>query len=126
MKRGHDRSLDLPLVYDSHDDDAPERFARIAQRVLRLVGTPHGEGPGYELDTRLRPSGENGLLVASLEAFARYQAEGAEAWEHQALVKARVCAGDRQLGARVIEVACAAANSVNSLRRSECTTSAYE
>lgn len=106
---GYGSDLDLLFVYESVDDDAPERFARIAQRVLRLVGTPHGEGPGYDLDTRLRPSGKSGLLVVSLEAFARYQGEGAEAWEHQALVKARVCAGDRQLGARVIEVASAAA-----------------
>ena len=106
---GYGSDLDLLFVYEAADDDAPERFARIAQRVLRLVGAPHGEGTGYELDTRLRPSGSNGLLVVSLEAFARYQGERAEAWEHQALVKARACAGDPQLGARVIEVARAAA-----------------
>jgi glutamate-ammonia-ligase adenylyltransferase len=47
--------------------------------------------------------------VVSLDAFARYHSAHAEAWEHQALLKARVCAGDRQLGARVIEVAAAAA-----------------
>jgi glutamate-ammonia-ligase adenylyltransferase len=97
--------LDLLFVYESSDEDAPERFARIAQRVLRLVGAPHDAGPGYELDTRLRPSGSHGLLVVSLEAFERYQAEQAESWEHQALVKARACAGDRDLGARVIGVA---------------------
>jgi glutamate-ammonia-ligase adenylyltransferase len=106
---GYGSDLDLLFVYESAADDAPDRFARIAQRVLRLVGAPHGEGPGYELDTRLRPSGSNGLLVASLEAFARYQNERAEAWEHQALIKARACAGDPELGARVIDVACAAA-----------------
>ncbi|HXN31636.1 MAG TPA: bifunctional [glutamate--ammonia ligase]-adenylyl-L-tyrosine phosphorylase/[glutamate--ammonia-ligase] adenylyltransferase, partial [Polyangiaceae bacterium] len=106
---GYGSDLDLLFVYEAADDDAPERFARIAQRVLRLVGAPHGEGTGYELDTRLRPSGSNGLLVVSLEAFTRYQGERAEAWEHQALVKARACAGDPQLGARVIEVARAAA-----------------
>ncbi len=99
----------LLFVYESADEDAAERFARIAQRVLRLVGMPHGEGPGYDLDTRLRPSGKSGLLVVSLEAFAHYQSQCAEPWEHQALVKARACAGDAHLGARVIEVACAAA-----------------
>jgi [glutamine synthetase] adenylyltransferase / [glutamine synthetase]-adenylyl-L-tyrosine phosphorylase len=106
---GYGSDLDLLFIYESADDDAPERYARIAQRVLRLVGAPHGEGAGYELDTRLRPSGNHGLLVVSLEAFARHQAEQAEAWEHQALVKARACAGDARLGARVIGVACAAA-----------------
>ena len=106
---GYGSDLDLLFVHEADDDEAPERFARIAQRVLRLVGAPHGEGPGYELDTRLRPSGSNGLLVVSLEAFARYQSERAEAWEHQALLKARACAGDPQLGARVIEAASSAA-----------------
>ncbi|MBV9945558.1 MAG: bifunctional [glutamate--ammonia ligase]-adenylyl-L-tyrosine phosphorylase/[glutamate--ammonia-ligase] adenylyltransferase, partial [Myxococcales bacterium] len=106
---GYGSDLDLIFVYESEDDDAPERFARIAQRVLRLVGTPHDAGQGYELDTRLRPSGSQGLLVVSLEAFARYQAQQAERWEHQALVKARACAGDLALGARVIAVATEAA-----------------
>jgi glutamate-ammonia-ligase adenylyltransferase len=106
---GYGSDLDVFFVYHSSDDDAPERFARIAQRVLRLVGAPHDEGSGYELDTRLRPSGSDGLLVVSREAFARYQAEQAETWEHQALVKARACAGDAELGAHVIGVAHAAA-----------------
>jgi len=106
---GYGSDLDLFFVYEAVEDDAPERFARAAQRVLRLVGAPHGEGTGYELDTRLRPSGSQGLLVVSLEAFARYHDGRAEAWERQALVKARVCAGDPELGARVIGVAHSAA-----------------
>jgi glutamate-ammonia-ligase adenylyltransferase len=106
---GYGSDLDLFFVYDAPDEDAPDRLARVAQRVLRLVGTPHDEGPGYELDTRLRPSGSQGLLVVSLEAFTRYQAERAESWERQALVKARPCAGDPELGARVLAVAHAAA-----------------
>jgi glutamate-ammonia-ligase adenylyltransferase len=106
---GYGSDLDLFFVYESADEDAPELFARVAQRVLRLVGTPHPEGAGYELDTRLRPSGSQGLLVVSLEAFARYQAERAESWERQALVRARACAGDTELGARVAAVAASAA-----------------
>jgi glutamate-ammonia-ligase adenylyltransferase len=106
---GYGSDLDVLFVYEDADEEAGERFARIAQRVLRLLGTPHGEGPGYELDTRLRPSGSHGLLVVSLEAFARYQAEQAEGWERQALVKARACAGDVELGARVVAVAQVAA-----------------
>ncbi len=98
-------------MFDAPPDveDAQELYARTAQRVLRLLGAPHGEGPGYELDTRLRPSGSSGLLVVSVEAFSRYQAEQAESWERQALVKARACAGDMRLGERVIGIAQAAA-----------------
>jgi glutamate-ammonia-ligase adenylyltransferase len=108
---GYASDLDLFFVHDAPEDDleAAERFARIAQRVLRLVGTPHGEGSGYELDTRLRPSGSQGLLVVSIDGFARYQAERAQSWERQALVKARACAGDAELGARVMAIAHAAA-----------------
>jgi glutamate-ammonia-ligase adenylyltransferase len=107
---GYGSDLDLIFVYEPApgDEDAAERFARIAQRVLRLVGVPHDDGPGYELDTRLRPSGSQGLLVASVDAFARYQEEQAQGWERQALVKARACAGDSRLGARVVEIAAAA------------------
>jgi len=91
--------------------------------VIRLIGEPHPAGPGYELDTRLRPSGSHGMLVTSLASFARYhgmnleprESDDAEpalgvlssgaAWERQALLRARACAGDRELGARVITLA---------------------
>jgi glutamate-ammonia-ligase adenylyltransferase len=108
---GYGSDLDLLFVFEAPPgrEDAQEVYARTAQRVLRLVGAPHGEGPGYELDTRLRPSGASGLLVVSLDGFARDQAEQAESWERQALVKARVCAGDPALGKQVIAIAHAAA-----------------
>ncbi len=111
---GYGSDLDIFFLYDPGEDEdgsLSERYVRAAQRVLRLVSAPHGDGPGYELDTRLRPSGSHGLLVVSLEAFARYHglhqdgsphdnAPEAQDWERQALVKARPCAGDQQLGAR--------------------------
>jgi glutamate-ammonia-ligase adenylyltransferase len=106
---GYGSDLDIFFVYDADDEGSPERFARAAQRVLRLMETPHDEGPGYSLDTRLRPSGNQGLLVVSLDGFARYQDERAESWERQALVKARASAGDPALGARVMAVAAHAA-----------------
>lgn len=102
---GYGSDLDLFFIYEAADDAGAERFARTAQRVMRLLETPHAEGPGYELDTRLRPSGNQGLLVVSLEGFSRYQNERAEAWERQALIKARACAGDSELGARVVALA---------------------
>jgi len=102
---GYGSDLDLFFVYDASAAAGPERHSRIAQRVLRLVETPHGEGPGYTLDTRLRPSGNQGLLVVSLDGFARYQEKHAQHWERQALVKARACGGDDALGARVVAIA---------------------
>jgi len=110
---GYGSDLDLFFVYADDalpdPDDAQERFIRVAQRVLRLLGSPHGAGPGYELDTRLRPSGNAGLLVVSLDAFRRYQETRAEPWERQALLKARFAAGDAALGEQVIAAASAAA-----------------
>jgi glutamate-ammonia-ligase adenylyltransferase len=126
---GYGSDLDVLFVFDP--DAAPSGadphayFAQRAQRVIRLLSTAHFEGPGYELDTRLRPSGSHGLLVTSLEAFARYhdielpgrlpesrvpsaQQSGAP-WERQALVRARVAAGDAVLGAEFMKIAHAAA-----------------
>ncbi|RYG75391.1 bifunctional [glutamate--ammonia ligase]-adenylyl-L-tyrosine phosphorylase/[glutamate--ammonia-ligase] adenylyltransferase, partial [bacterium] len=100
-----------PAVFEDHED-APYR---LATRLLRLLSTAHGEGPGYELDTRLRPSGNQGLLVTSEAAFARYHGHAgpgesaapakAEAWERQALIKTRFVAGDPALGARTAKLA---------------------
>ncbi len=126
---GYGSDLDVIFIFEPQaapgDADPQEYFARRAQRVIRLITEPHAAGRAYELDTRLRPSGAQGLLVTSLRSFARYHnvpldheepedsapavlSSGA-AWERQALVRARVCAGDRDLGRRVIEVARVAA-----------------
>ena len=107
---GYGSDLDIFFVYEGDGTEAlEEKYIRVAQRVLRLVSMPHGEGRGYELDTRLRPSGSQGLLVVSLDAFRRYQESEAAEWERQALVRARACAGDAPLGNKVIEIAHAAA-----------------
>jgi len=118
---GYGSDLDLIFAYrepeapDAAENDAFERAVRQAQRVLRLLSAPHGEGPGYDLDTRLRPSGQSGLLVVSREAFARYHGLGesagdppdrqAQDWERQALIKARFVAGDAALGEEVMALA---------------------
>ncbi len=101
---GYGSDLDIFFVYD-RDEEHGEKYIRAAQRVLRLVSMPHGAGPGYELDTRLRPSGSQGLLVVSLDSFKRYHDGEGQDWERQALVKARPCAGDRELGERVLAIA---------------------
>lgn len=125
---GYGSDLDVLFVFDPHaapeGSEAHEWFARRAQRIIRLVSSPHAEGPGYELDTRLRPSGSHGLLVTTLDSFARYHdvalpgrersdgpsvlSSGAP-WERQALVRARFCAGDPELGAAALRIAKVAA-----------------
>jgi glutamate-ammonia-ligase adenylyltransferase len=126
---GYGSDLDVLFIYDEgatpEGHYAPEHFSRLAQRIIRLISEPHAVGPGYELDTRLRPSGSHGLLVTSLSSFARYhgvelasqdpaperltvRSSGA-AWERQALLRARLSAGDPILGERALEVAHVAA-----------------
>ena len=96
---GYASDLDLIFLYDDADERAPENYARLAQRLNLWLTTRTSSGALFETDLRLRPSGEAGLLVSSLEAFARYQEESAWAWEHQALTRARFCAGDARVGA---------------------------
>ncbi|MBI5535562.1 MAG: bifunctional [glutamate--ammonia ligase]-adenylyl-L-tyrosine phosphorylase/[glutamate--ammonia-ligase] adenylyltransferase [Deltaproteobacteria bacterium] len=115
---GYGSDLDVFFVFDperaAEGADAIEPYVRIAQKTMRLLSVAHVEGPGYELDTRLRPSGSQGVLVSSLPAFMRYHglAEGPRAagvsaapWERQTLIRARRCAGDPELGARVVHLA---------------------
>lgn len=123
---GYGSDLDVLFVYDPAaapaDKDAGEHFVRVAHRIIRLLSEAHPAGPGYELDTRLRPSGSHGMLVTSLASFARYHgvALGAEdagpsvqssgaAWERQALIRARGAAGDPLLVDAVMRVATRAA-----------------
>ncbi len=68
-------------------------FNRLAQRVIAALSVPTAEGALYEVDTRLRPSGAQGPIAVSLDAFDRYQRESAWTWEHMALARARVLYG---------------------------------
>ena len=81
-------------------------FNRLASRVTAALSVPTAAGPLYDVDTRLRPEGAKGMLVVSLEAFERYQREGAWTWEHMAMCRARPVFGSdavRQRAAQVIE-----------------------
>ena len=114
LELGYGSDLDVVFLHDSEGEPArttgprvienSEFFGRVAQRVVHLLGAFTPAGRLYEVDTRLRPSGASGLLVTSLEAFARYQEGSAWTWEHQALVRARFVAGDPELGERFAEV----------------------
>jgi glutamate-ammonia-ligase adenylyltransferase len=101
---GYASDLDLIFVYDDDDERAPENYARLAQRLNHWLTTRTSSGALFDTDLRLRPSGEAGLLVTPIAAFARYQESSAWVWEHQALTRARYCAGDAQVGAQFEEI----------------------
>ncbi len=124
---GYGSDLDVLFLFDPAKApagvDPHAYYARCARRVIKLISVLHPAGPGYELDTRLRPSGNQGLLVTSIDAFARYhgqphradsragstqEAEAprleAAVWERLALLRARVAAGDVDLGARAMAI----------------------
>jgi glutamate-ammonia-ligase adenylyltransferase len=96
---GYASDLDIIFVYDDADERAPETYARLASRFNNWLTSRTSSGVLFETDLRLRPSGAAGLLVTSIDAFERYQEKDAWVWEHQALTRARFCAGDRQVGA---------------------------
>ena len=75
-------------------------YTRLGQRIIHILDTRTAMGQLYEVDMRLRPSGESGMLVTAFKAFREYQLNSAWSWEHQALVRARFIAGDPSLGER--------------------------
>jgi glutamate-ammonia-ligase adenylyltransferase len=103
---GYAADLDVVFVYQGDDEDgAVEHFSRLAQRLLGALRLRTPRGRLYEVDTRLRPSGTQGLLVSSLQAWRRYHEQDARLWERQALIKLRPVAGDPALGAEVARLA---------------------
>ena len=106
IELGYGSDLDLVFLHDNDGKgstdgprplDTPVFFTRLGQRIIHLLTAVTPAGSLYEVDMRLRPSGNAGLLVTSLDAFADYQHQNAWTWEHQALVRARVVAGNEAL-----------------------------
>ncbi len=107
VELGFGSDLDLVFLYDSpagvEDSNGPRPldsgrwFARLAQKVMALLGAVTAAGRLYDIDVRLRPDGGKGALVSSLASYTEYQRERAWIWEHQALVRARGVAGDASL-----------------------------
>jgi glutamate-ammonia-ligase adenylyltransferase len=102
IELGYGSDLDLVFLHggdpNSYTDgrkpiDSRQFYLRLAQRILHLFSTRTPSGILYEIDMRLRPSGDSGLLVSSLSAYEQYQQQEAWTWEHQALVRARVLTG---------------------------------
>lgn len=101
---GYGADLDVVFLYDDDADEARDRYGALARKLVWWLTASTPAGGLFEIDTRLRPNGNAGLLVTSLDAFEEYQlgrgGNTAWTWEHQALTRARFCAGDERLGAR--------------------------
>lgn len=103
--------IDLILLYD-HPENAGESdgakplfpsqyYSRLTQRLIAAVSAPTAEGVLYELDLRLRPSGNKGPVATRLSAFETYQAHDAWTWEHLAMTRGRIVTGDKALSIRL-------------------------
>ena len=97
---GYASDLDLVFLHDDDDPEAPALYARLAQRFITWMTSHTAAGILFDIDIALRPDGASGLLVTSIVAFEKYQMRSAWQWEHQALTRARFCAGDAGIGAR--------------------------
>ncbi|WP_251864501.1 bifunctional [glutamate--ammonia ligase]-adenylyl-L-tyrosine phosphorylase/[glutamate--ammonia-ligase] adenylyltransferase [Achromobacter sp. Marseille-Q4962] len=101
---GYASDLDLVFLYDDPREDAYEVYAKLGRRMTSWLSTMTSSGRLYEVDLRLRPDGDAGLLAVSVEAFEQYQRQHAWAWEHQALTRARYAAGNAEVGARFEQI----------------------
>ena len=109
--------LDLVFVHNSPEGDvttglangdksvpASQFYMKLAQRIMHIFNTRMSSGILYELDMRLRPSGNSGVLVGHINTFEQYQKEEAWTWEHQALVRARIVYGNSVIEQRFSEI----------------------
>mgnify|MGYP001810377757 CR=1 FL=1 len=97
---GYVSDLDIIFLYEDAHPDASDNYARFAQRINNWFNSLTNAGLLYETDLQLRPDGNSGLLVSSVNAFEEYQLRKAWVWEHQAISRARFVAGDVQVGLR--------------------------
>jgi glutamate-ammonia-ligase adenylyltransferase len=114
LELGYGSDLDLVFVYDdvanegATNGDKPVDslmfYTRLAQRLIHILNTVTSGGVLYEVDMRLRPNGASGLLVTPVSGFREYQQTESWTWEHQALVRARCVAGDRQLTDQLVQI----------------------
>jgi len=113
IELGYGSDLDLVFIYDGASGGATDGersidnavfYTRLGQRMIHIMETHMPMGQLYEVDMRLRPSGESGMLVTTVQGFRNYQRDDAWTWEHQALVRARFVAGDPQVAAMVDEL----------------------
>ena len=112
LELSYGSDLDLVFLYDTakgkstsgtRELDNGVFYTRMGQRMIHILSTQTRAGELYDIDMRLRPSGESGMIATSLAGFEKYQQENAWTWEHQALVRARVVAGSPALAAAFAE-----------------------
>lgn len=101
---GYNSDLDLVFLFEDPTAQASDYYMRLARRLVSWFSTLTSSGRLYEIDMRLRPDGEAGMLAVSTDAFATYQFKDAWLWEHQAITRARFCAGDHKIGARFEQI----------------------
>ena len=113
IELGYSSDLDLVFLHDLPSNcvsdgeralDASTFFTRLGQRIIHILTATTRLGDLYEVDMRLRPSGNSGLLVSSFTAFSDYQHSQAWTWEHQALVRVRAVAGDELLAQKFVNL----------------------
>lgn len=114
LELGYGSDLDLVFVFDDKknkgltDGNKPVEaivfYTRLAQRMIHLMNTATANGILYEVDMRLRPNGQAGLVVTELSGFRAYQQKDAWTWEHQALVRVRCVAGDNELSDEITTI----------------------
>ncbi len=105
---GYGSDLDVVFLFDDEDEGAAETYAGFVRKLITWLTLRTSAGELFDIDTALRPNGNSGLLVTSLQAFERYQlgrgSNTAWTWEHQALTRARFSAGDPSIGVRFEEI----------------------
>ena len=116
---GYGSDLDMVFLHGSESNNLETRadeskgeksianpvfFARLGQRIIHLLTAYTSAGMLYEADMRLRPDGASGLLVTNLKSYRDYQLNKAWLWEHQALVRARVVAGDPKIAEQFSDI----------------------
>lgn len=113
IELGYGSDLDLVFVSDGAPQGSTDGeralanavfYTRLGQRMIHILETRMALGQLYEVDMRLRPDGDSGMLVPTLDGFAKYQQGSAWTWEHQALVRARLVAGDPDVAGRFEDI----------------------
>lgn len=106
LELGYQSDLDIIFLHDAVEDQMTDGshpiynsdfFIKLAQKIIHYLTAQTASGRLYEVDMRLRPCGDSGLLVSSFERFKHYQANDAWIWEHQALIRARPVTGSQTL-----------------------------
>lgn len=114
VELSYSSDLDLVFLYESVNDctltsgpnptSCVEFYTRLVKRLVAIFTTQTFSGSLYDIDLRLRPSGNSGLLVSSLDSYEKYQMESAWTWEQQSIVRARFVAGDPAIAERFLDI----------------------